>query len=286
MRDVLDNRDIIIPLTDNNAIQRGAIIRRVGNGKDQQGCFMNYDDSGDMILVNVIDIHTKSFLARAGILKIKEGDTVYRYNSTFGEDPLSGDAEALVREWPLFKKNEQLRESMLYFVKTAFSPRLILYMKKMDCMDYLFVPLQQKFKIGRFTETVDWDVVRKESFREKLSSLKTGEHLTYIAMIPQIKSYSAFFYSIGTKPHQETQMSLRSEPFNFVPTHGGHIKASRSKKDMKEFIVDAGSNFLGKGTKASLKTAKEITDAMKRTYKEYNFIPIEGRGAFGEEQSY
>ncbi|HQP49553.1 MAG TPA: hypothetical protein PKX12_12540 [Spirochaetota bacterium] len=286
MKEIFTNSDIIIPLDDHRTIERGSIIRRVGNDKDQQGCFMNYDDSGDMILVNVIDIQNKSFLARAGILKISSGDTVYQYTSKFGKDPLSADAEALVREWPLFRKNESLQESMLYFVRTSFAPGLILYLKKRDCMDYLFVPLQQKFKIGRFTETVDWDVVRKESFREKLSSLKSGEHLTYIAMIPRIKSYSAFFYSIGTKPHQETQMSLRSEPFNFVPTHGGHIKASRNKKDIKEFLVDAGSNFLGKGTKASLQSAKEITDAMKRTYKEYNFIPVEGRGAFGEEQSY
>lgn len=286
MKDVLNNSEIIIPLQDHRAIPRGSIIRRVGNGKDQQGCFMNYDDSGDIILVNVIDIDDKSFLTQAGILKIIEGDTVYQYTSTFGQDPLTSDAETLVREWPLFRKNESIQESILYFVRTSFAPKLILYMKKKDCMDYLFVPVQQKFKIGRFTETVDWDRVRRESFRGKLSSLKAGEHITYIALIPQIKSYTPFFYSIGTKPHQETQMSLRSEPFNFVPTHGGHIKAVRNKKDIKEFLVDAGSNFLGKGTKASLNTAKEITEAMKRTYKEYNFVPVEGRGAFGEEQSY
>lgn len=286
MKELLTNTALITEIQQDETLEAGTILRRISDGKDQQGCFMNFDDDGDMILVNVIDIINKSYEAPAGILVMRKGDRLFRYTTRFGKDSSSRDATSVLREWPLFKKHPSLQEPMLYFMSHAYSPDLVLYLKERDILDYLFIPIQQKFRIGRYTETVNWAKVRKDRFKGMLDSLKTGSHLTYIAMVPKTKSYSPMFYSIGTKPHQETEMALKSEPFNFVPTHGGHIKATRGKGSSLCFIVDAGSNFLGKGVNTSLATAKEVADALASVYRTYTFIPIEGRGAFGEAQSY
>jgi hypothetical protein len=104
-------------------------------------------------------------------------------------------------------------------------------------------------------------------------------------MIPSTSSFKPRFYSIGTKPHEETFMSLRSESFNFKPTHGGHIRSIRDGEKIT-YQVDAGSNFIGKGIKTKLETARLISNALKREYRKFHFVPLEGRGAFGRKQSY
>ncbi len=53
-----------------------------------------------------------------------------------------------------------------------------------------------------------------------------------------------------------------------------------------KIIVDAGSNYIGRGVKSTLFTAKQVATALKKAYPEYEFIPLAGRGAFGVEQSY
>jgi hypothetical protein len=115
--------------------------------------------------------------------------------------------------------------------------------------------------------------------------MKAGEHITYIAMIPQTSTYEPKFYSIGTKPHEETHFSLKRESFNFKPTHGGHIKAEKKGEGII-YYVDAGSNYIGKGVKTKLETAESVVKALRRDCSGCTFIPLEGRGAFGTEQSY
>jgi len=286
MKDILSNNAIVTAVPDKDQLARGQIIRRISQGKDQQGCFMNFDDQGDLIVVNVIDCNDASYLAPAGIMRIKEGDELYRYTDSFGKDQKSGKALAVIQEWPLFKKNPDLSDAIIYFISTTYSPSQVLYLRDRDMLKYVFVPIQQKFRIGRFMESVDWDTVRKQSFSGILQSMKYGDHITYIAMIPQQKTHKAMFYSIGTKPHQETEISLRSEPFNFVPTHGGHIKALKTSSGSVEYLVDAGSNYLGRGTGTSIDTAREIVKALSSIYRDFHFIAVEGRGAFGSEQSY
>ena len=283
--ELLERSDIIITIDKSEDIPRGSIVRRVGNGKDQQGCYMNNDDAGDMILANVIDISDKSFVSPAGILVLKEGDILYKYKKRFGNDKASQDAMEIITEWPLYKKNAPMQKTMSYFIRNSFSPDQIIYMRNKEILDYLFIPVQQKFKVGRFKEIVNWAKVRRDKFNDRLTSLQAGEHITYVAMVPQQKSYSPMFYSIGTKPHQEIEMSLRRELFNFVPTHGGHIKAIKDKKGLS-YLVDAGSNYFGKGINTLISTAEDVAKGLKLIYKDFKFIPVPGRGAFGEEQSY
>jgi len=262
-----------------------SIIRRMNKEKVQQGVFTGMDDSGGYILVNVIDIADSSYLADAGIIRPAKGDTLYRFTTSFSSSKNSAAAMEILEAWALYIKHPEFQKPMTEFMKTSFTPEHILYLKKTDSLNTLFIPMQQKLKIGRFRETVNPEVIRKERFKEQLKNLKAGDHITYIAMIPQTSTYDPKFYSIGTKPHEETHLSLRSESFNFKPTHGGHIKAEK-KGDGMIYYVDAGSNYIGKGVKTKLETAESVAKAMSREYSAYRFIPLEGRGAFGTEQSY
>jgi len=277
--------NIIEELTDHNTLSSGKVVRRINSTKDQQGLFTGFDDNQGLILVNVIDLSSSAFLSEAGIVRPAKDDGLFYYTSSFSKNKKSSEAMEILTTWPLYKKNPDLQLPMESFFRTSFSPEHILYLKKTDMLDTVFIPMQQKLKIGRYVEVINWDSVRKDKFHEHLKALKPGEHITYLALIPQTSSYAPKFYSIGTKPHEETQICLRTEGFNFKPTHGGHIKADKNEKGIV-YYVDAGSNFIGKGIKTKLETAESIVKALKREYRTYIFIPLEGRGAFGTEQSY
>ncbi len=276
---------IIKELIGSETPARGQIVRRINRSKDQQGLFTGQDDSGGLILSDVFDISTMEFLAEQGVIRSEKGDRLFCYTSTFVKNKKSQDAYEILNTWPVYKKNPDLHKEMDSFFRSVFSPEHVLYLKKNDRLDTVFIPLQKKLKIGRYVENINWEAVRKEKFHEQLEALKPGEHITYVALIPQTSTYTPKFYSIGTKPHEETQMSLNRENFNFKPTHGGHIKADRNGEGII-YYVDAGSNFLGKGMKTKLETAESVVKALRREHKGYRFIPLEGRGAFGTEQSY
>lgn len=276
---------IIKDLTDIKTLAPGQVVRRINSTKDQQGQFTGFDDNNGLILIDVIDISSSEFLAEKGVIRAEKDDCLFFYTLSFGKNKKSSDAMEILNTWPLYIKNPDLHKPMETFFRSAFSPEYILYLKKKDMLDTVFIPLQKRFRIGRYVETTNWDVVRKEKFHKQLEALKPGEHITYIALIPQTSTYSPKFYSIGTKPHEETQISLKREEFNFKPTHGGHIKAEKNEKGIV-YYVDAGSNFLGKGMKTKLETAESVVKGLRREHKEYVFIPLEGRGAFGTEQSY
>ena len=271
---------------DYNSLDSGSIVRRTGNGKDQQGCFYRVDDNGGIILLNVLDLNEGTLAANEGVLRLKEDDRLYRYTSSFRESRNAARAMEIIREWPLYKKNENLQDAIINFVMMSYVPEQLLEMKKYENMSLLFVPIQQKFRIGRFTERRNWDRVAKEMFRDWLEGLYDGEHITYVAQMMQQKSYTPKFFSAGTKPHIETETILMQEPYNFRPTHGGHIKAGKPRNGKKHFIVDAGSNYLGRGVKTPMHVVKKVTDSLKARYPDYDFTPVEGRGAFGTEQSY
>jgi len=282
--DLLES-NIIEAVKNPEMLSTGTVIRRISRDKDQQGRFTRFDENGGLVVVNVVDMSSSSFLTEAGIIRPSRKDKLFCYTTSFGKSMKSSEAMEILTSWPLYRKNTGLRISMEYFFVSSFTPEHILYLKKNGMLDAVFVPMQQKLKIGRYTETVNWDTVRKEKFSYQLSSLKPGDHITYLALIPQTSSYRPKFYSIGTKPHEEIQMSLRTEAFNFKPTHGGHIKAEKIDSGVV-FYVDAGSSYLGKGVKTKLETAENVVKALRREYSEFRFIPVEGRGAFGTDQSY
>jgi hypothetical protein len=280
--------DYLQSLQDINALSPGSIVRRVAGEKDQQGCFVRLTDEGDgLIVTEVLDLKAGEYLAEAGIVRPAPGEQLYVHNSKFDGSEGANDALEIVRTWVLFREQPALQREILEFVQRAFSPAQLLRWKKEDSLKYLFVPVQQRFKIGRFKEKVDYDKIRLERFQEQLAALHSGKHMTYVAFIPREGSHVPMFYSIGTKPHLETMKSLEREPFGFRPNHGGHIKCvSEEPGEMKRFLVDAGSNDLGAGMHTSLATAEMIVENLLSLYGDFEYKPVPGRDAFGLQQSY
>ena len=286
MEQLLENNEIIIPITEGEVLEKGTVVRRVSKEKDQQGGFTSYDDKKGLILLNVIDLKNHSFAAETGIIHPTDEDSLYKYTTRFGDSPFSMEALDVIKNWPRYKKNPILQNAMINFVTHSYVPEQIIYLHKKEAMEYIYLPLQEKFKIGRFEEKINWEKVWQEKFKNNLDSLENEQHMTYLAIVPQKKSEHSKFYSVGSKPHEETDICLKSEPFNFLASHGGHIRFDGLRDKKRHYIVDAGSNYMGKGHKTVIKTAKEVTDALQKLYSDSEFTPVEGRDAFGDQQSF
>lgn len=277
---------ILAPVNTLADLAKGNIVRRISRNKDQQGIFLGLDDSSGIILVNVINMHEVSFETEAGILRPAKDDVIYRYTTSFGRDSNSAQAREILKSWSLYSKNPEQQKAMMTFMENAYAPEQVIDLAKTDNLNYLFIPVQQRFKIGKFEEKVNWSVERKQRFTWHIENMRKGDHITYVAFIPLKSSESPLFYSIGTKPHESTVISLRSEPFNFKPERGGHILCTDDSTAQKKFLVDAGSSFIGKGHKTSIDTAKEVSRALGSAYKDHEFTPVKGRGALTGGQSY
>jgi hypothetical protein len=277
---------ILAPVKNITELTKGTIVRRVSESKDQQGIFLGPDDSGGIILVNVINMIDISFETEAGILKPSSSDRLYRYTTSFNQNPVSEKAREVLRSWSLYSKNPGQQDAIMAFMETAYAPEQVLDLAKTDNLKYLFIPVQQRFRMGKYEEKIDWSHERKQRFRRHLEGMRKGDHITYVAFIPPNTSGSALFYSIGTRPHESTVLSLRSEPFNFKADRGGHILCTDDSPERKKYLVDAGSNYIGKGHKTSIDTAKSVSKALAASYREFDFTPVAGRGAFTGEQSF
>jgi len=273
-------------LKDFTIISPGTIIKRQNNKqhKLQQGIFVAYDDG--IIVKNVIDLKNHSFVAAEGIIRPDKEDVFYYYATSFATSPKASKAMKIIYEWPLYQKHQELSLHIEQFVKTTFVPEQILEFQKNDNLKAIFIPIQQYFRIGRYKERRNIERVCYEKFKFWLDTLRVGEHITYLASVAATSTHTPKFYSAGTKPHEVTHHYLEQEEFAFNPTHGGHIKLHAIVDGKKQFIVDAGSNYIGRGVKTTLFTAKQIATALKKAYPEYEFIPLAGRDAFGVQQSY
>jgi len=260
-------------------LEPGTIIRRIGNGKDQQGSFLEFDENYNMILANIIDLQTGHLVANEAVLKPRQNDKLYYYESSFDSSPVSDKAMKVITTWPLYKKHVELQEKIVNFISIAYTPEQVMEMSRTDTLHLLFIPVQQKFRIGRFNERRNMERVCNDVFMLWLESVSKDKHITYLARIVEQKHLTPLFYSAGTKTHEKTAAQLRSEIYKFDPTHGGHIKAAGLKKGKRHFIVDAGSKYMGLGTKTPLHVSEFVADALRETYLEFEFTPTEGQGA-------
>ncbi len=278
--------DLLLPLRDPSSLKMGTIVRRIGATKDQQGAFIQADDEGNLVLMNVIDMKKGELVANEGLLRPEEGDGLFRFKSSFLESPRGDEALDIIKSWSLYMENSSIQASILRFVVSAFVPEQILTWKREEKLHMVFVPVQQKFRIGRYKERRSPDRVCREQFKMWLDSMELGDHITYVAMVTDKKVDTPKFFSSGTRPHSVTESNLMEMSFNFKPNHGGHIKSFRGKDKKKEFYVDAGSNHLGRGVNTPFVVAKKIATALKTLYPEYEYTPLAGRGAFGKDQSF
>jgi hypothetical protein len=282
----LIDHHLIVPVEDTAVLIKGNIIRRTGNSKDQQGIFICRDDKDGLVIVNVINMKEIAFETEAGILRPSKDDKLYVFTRSFASDKTSRSARKILEQWPLYVKHPALQVQMMSFMEHAFAPEQIIDFEKTGNLHYLFIPLQQKYKIGRCEEKVNWGLERKNRFIWHVSNMRVGDHITYVAAIPRNKIDAPLFYSLGTQPHESTALSLKAEPFNFKPEIGGHIKCTGKTDTGKGLLVDAGSSFLGSGKKTSIDKAQTVAAALKRIFKNHDIIPVAGRGAFEDGQSY
>jgi len=267
-------------------LEPGTIIRRISDSKDQQGSFLKFDEEHNMILANIIDMATGTLLANEAVLKSQSGDKIYYYDSAFDDGPTSKKAVSIVREWPLFKEHKNLQDRIMSFIKVTWVPEQIIEMSRTKTLQHLFVPLQQRFRIGRFKEQRDPERVCNDTFIVWLESLGEGKHITYLANIPHRQNATPTFYSAGQKKHEDMVKLLEKEKFRFDPSHGGHIRAAGVKAGKKHFIVDAGCNYLGLGVKTPLGVTQLVSNGLKSVYPEFEFTPLEGCGAKGDENMF
>lgn len=262
-------------------LDKGTIVRQIGKKNDHQGSFDHYDDNGSMILLNVLDMKTASYAVDAGILKEKKNEDVFKYKGKFDSSPAAFYAIELVKNWTLYQKHPELQNNILNFVKSSFVPELIKYWRQTDQLYRLFVPIQQKFEIGRFKKTKNWDDFLKDIFKSRLDLLTTGEHITYLANIPNLKIFKNQFYSIGKESHVDTDKQLQKEPFIFCATHAGHIKVIDNNSDKKHFIVDVGSSYKGQSINAPISFVKPVASALQKEFPNFKFTAVPGREAYG-----
>lgn len=280
-----DKKSYLVPVTDPRTLQPGVVLRRIGGGKDQQGQLVEVREGG-LVVAEVVDLNTPAFVAEAGLLTLNAGDLLFAHSDSFKTSSRADQARKTIEEWILFRDTPDLQEAMIKFVEKAYSPSQILDFARNDLMKNVFIPIQQKFKIGRFAEKVNPRVLRVERFRTMLESLADGKHLTYLAFIPGEQITEPMFYSAGTQPHRETVKQLEREIFSFRPNTGGHIKIISPRDEPRRFIVDAGSNELGVGVRTPLSEAEKVADALTELFPEWEFIAVPGRDAYGVQQSY
>jgi hypothetical protein len=266
------------PLNIKDNLEPGTIIRRIGNGKDQQGSFLEFDENFNMILANIIDMQSGNLVANEAVLKPQQNDKLYYYPSSFDSSPAAEKAMKIITTWPLYKKHIELQDKIVQFISLAYAPEQIIDMSKHDMLHLLFIPVQQKFRIGRFNERRNMERVCNDVFLLWLES-NTGTHITYLARVVHQKDQVPLFYSAGIKTHEKTAAQLQNEIYKFDPTHGGHIKAEGLKKGKRHFLVDAGSKYMGLGVKTPLHVSEVVVKALQETYHEFEFTPVEGQGA-------
>lgn len=271
--------DFFKPVSNKKSITPGTIIRRVGSSKDQQGSFLKFDENWNMILANIIDMSNGTLVASEAVLKPQSSDKIYYYESSFNDSPVAAKALKIIKNWPFLKEHGELKDRIINFISISYTPEQIIDMSEREMLHLLFVPVQQKFRLGRFKEHRIPSRVCNDIFKLWLESMNTGKHMTYLAQVTEQKSHSPMFYSAGAVAHEETAKRLQDEIFKFDPTHGGHIKVIGIENDKKLFVIDAGSKYMGLGVKTPLAVSSMVADALHALYPEFEFTPLEGRGA-------
>src|SRR5512137_451813 len=120
------------PLNMKDNLEPGTIIRRIGNGKDQQGSFLEFDEKFNMILANIIDMQSGHLVASEAVLKPLQNDKLYYYASSFDSSPVSEKAMKIITSWPLYKDHVELQEQIMNFISLSYAPEQIIEMSKND----------------------------------------------------------------------------------------------------------------------------------------------------------
>jgi hypothetical protein len=280
INEMLYEKDLLIRHADARSIKDGTFIMRRSDSLEQSALLSTQND-GTFFARNIIDLNENEFVAGQGIIHPDTDDEIYEVNSEYGNNSDTSAALAVISRSALFERYESLRDEILTFVQSAFAPKYILFLKKNDALHNIFIPIQQRFRIGRFAVRDKWENLNSERFHKMLDRLIKNEYVTYMGYLPHGTSVKPVFYSLGTETHLETDLNLKKEPFLYTSNCGGNIKLHMVKGDTKYFLVDAGSSYKGNGVKTSLDEAQDVSESLAALYPKHHFIPVEGRGAIG-----
>lgn len=281
----LMKEDFLIRIGSSDKLEKGTHVIHQRGDVVQLGRFDSYTCDG-MVLEDVINLTTADYLAERGLIRTESEDRAWRVDSQWDGSSESNEALSVIRNWSLFAKYPALQKSLLRFVSAAFPPAIINFLAATQSLRAIFVPLQQRFRVGRFSPVAKWDEINITRFCDRLQNLTTNEYITYMGYLPNGNCDQPLFYSLGTETHLETDLKLKKEPVVHAANCGGNIMLLKEENGSRTFLVDAGSSYKGKGVKASVDEAKDIARHLKKIFPAWRFIPVEGRGAIGHRYSF
>lgn len=267
-------------------IAEDSYIIRVSGNKIQIGTAASYFEEDSLILKNVINIKNNEYFAEEGILKLSGEDKIYIIDSFYNGDTDSKKALHIITNWALYVKNTSLQKKIITFVKETFAPKFVLYLKDQGELNRIFIPIQQKFQIGKFSPNINWEESNLIDFKNNLETLLANDYVTYMGHIPKHGFEKPMFFSTGKISHLETDMRLKDKPYLYNTNCGGNIKFLEEKDNRKFFLVDAGASYKGPGVNATEEDALEVINNLKKLYPEFCFIPTSGRNAIGTQYSF
>jgi len=282
--ELLHEENFLIRHTDISTVRDGTFIMFISGGIEQSALLSGQND-GSFFARNVIDLSENEFISGQGIIHPEPGDPIYEINSRYTGAEATA-AINVIKKSALFERYEVYQDEILEFVRNTFAPAYILYLKNTDALHNIFIPIQQRFRIGRFSIRDKWENINTKRFRDMLDRLITDEYVTYMGYLPHGTRIKPVFYSLGTETHLETDMNLKKEPFLYSSNCGGNIKLHRVKGETKYFLVDAGSSYKGNGVNARIDEAQYVSESLNSLYPEHRFIPVEGRGAIGSHGTF
>ncbi|MBN1501355.1 MAG: hypothetical protein JW982_14440 [Spirochaetes bacterium] len=277
----LKQQNFVRKVESGQIIPDNSYILRINKNTAQLGSFRSYHDENTVILRNVIDLINNEYITDEGILRSDKSDELFLIESCYAKNIQTDKALNMIYNWALFAKYKSYQPGILNFVKTTFSPEFILWAKKEGYLSCIFIPIQQKFKIGRFSQNSRWEDINKIDFKTKLETLTENDYLTYIGYLPQHIIEDPMFYSTGKISHIETDLRLKKAPFLYNSNCGGNIKFLNEKRNARYFLVDAGASYKGKGVNATKEHACDVIAHLKKMYPEFYFLPASGRDALG-----
>ncbi|MFW6364957.1 MAG: hypothetical protein ACOC2H_00625 [Spirochaetota bacterium] len=282
----LVKQDFVSRIGDIIDVPEDSFVLRITDETSQTAMYRGMTDDGCLLLSNVIELKSNLFIASDGVVRPERFGELYLMDSFYCEDIYSEQALDTVINWSLFQNTPRMQRRMLSFVKEAFAPMYVLYLKRTDQMHRLFVPVQQRFRIGRYALKPRWEDANLAKFKTQLETLVREKHITYVGHLPESLTDTPVFFTAGNYSHLETDRIFHDEPCLYRANCGGNIKLAREDESAKCFVVDAGASYKGNGVNASREEASVVAGYLKELFPDYVFVPASGRGAVGTGYSF
>ena len=154
-------------------------------------------DNEKIVLESIIDLNAATMIAEQGFMKILDNESYFSVDTDFSFDECK-DALSVIETSALYTANPAKRKDIVSFTASVFPPRFILFLKKKNMLSTIFVPAQQKLRIGKYTGLEKWEDVNKNRFRNMLEELCENEYIKNMACLPEGRSKRDLLFTSGT----------------------------------------------------------------------------------------